>query len=67
MSWPFISGHHYLVLSLDKLDNVGRVVGEGSGRAALDVLLEQVVDVELLLRYGEDDIHRALLHLEKEI
>jgi hypothetical protein len=53
----------YLVLSFDKFDDVGGVVGEGSGGAALDVLLQQVVDVELLLGHGEDDVDGVLLDL----
>ena len=57
----------YLILSFDKFDNVGGVVGEGSGGAALDILLQQVVDVELLLGHGEDDIDGVLLDLQKRM
>ena len=51
------------VLFLDELDDVGGVVGEGAGRAGLDVVAQLVVGVALLGSDGEDEVDAVLFDL----
>ena len=53
------------VLFLDELDDVGGVVGEGAGRAGLDVPAQLVIRLALLGRHRENQVDTVLLDLQR--
>jgi hypothetical protein len=45
-----------LILSLDQFNNIGRIIGKSTDRAALYILLQQIVNIELFFSDSKNNV-----------
>lgn len=57
----------YIIVVLDKIDDVGRVFGELADSAALYQLAQFTIDRDLVPRHGEDDDDVGLGNLVRQL
>ena len=46
----------YLILSLDQFNNIRRIIGKSTDRAALYILLQQIVNIELFFSDSKNNV-----------
>ena len=46
----------YLILSLDQFNNIRRIIGKSTDRAALYILLQQIVNIELFFGDSKNNV-----------
>ena len=52
----FFAMNAYLILSLDQFNNIRRIIGKSTDRAALYILLQQIVNIELFFGDSKNNV-----------